>query len=95
MSGTRSHSRTVPVTDGWPAWKLALLFYPFAAAAVWINLFMLSLLASWTGLPVLPPARAMAAAAVLGMPVAYAAGRWIRGLMDKAQGPESRPDDNH
>lgn len=56
---------------------------------------MLSLLASWTGVPVLPPARAMAAAAVLGMPVAYAAGRWIRGLMDKAQGPESRPDDNH
>ncbi|MEF9602976.1 hypothetical protein O4J55_11725, partial [Paracoccus sp. PXZ] len=70
MSGTRSPSRTEPATDGWPVWKLALLFYPFAAAAVWINLFMLSLLASWVGLPVLAPIRAAGAALVLGVPAA-------------------------
>ncbi|KRW95062.1 hypothetical protein [Paracoccus sp. MKU1] len=85
MSGTRSPSRTEPATDGWPVWKLALLFYPFAAAAVWINLFMLSLLASWVGLPVLAPIRAAGAALVLGVPAAWASGRWIRGLMDRAR----------
>ena len=62
MSGTRSPSRTEPATDHaagepgrWPVWKLAILLYPFAGTAVWINLFMLSLLTSWLGLAVLSP----------------------------------------
>ncbi|WP_313350864.1 hypothetical protein, partial [Paracoccus sp. (in: a-proteobacteria)] len=71
--------------DGWPVWKLTLLFYPFAAAAVWINLFMLSLLTSWLGLPVLPPGQAAGAALALGVPAGWAAGRWIRSLMDRAR----------
>ncbi|WP_366125265.1 hypothetical protein [uncultured Paracoccus sp.] len=68
-----------------------MLFYPFAAAAVWINLFMLSLLASWIGLPKLSPWQAAALAVPLGIPAAWAAGRWIGGLMDKAdKGPGKR-----
>ncbi|WP_338119287.1 hypothetical protein [Paracoccus pantotrophus] len=46
---------------------------------------MLSLLASWTGLPVLPPMQAAGAAVVLGVPAAWASGRWIRSLMDRAR----------
>ncbi|KGJ05403.1 hypothetical protein SAMN04487972_106122 [Paracoccus halophilus] len=88
MSGTRSPSKTEPATEGWPVWKLALLFYPFAAAAVWINLFMLSLLASWLGFAVWSPYRAAAFAVVLGIPATWAAGRWIRGLMDQAAPPD-------
>ena len=91
MSGTRSPSRTEPATDHaagepgrWPVWKLAILLYPFAATAVWINLFMLSLLLSWLGLPVLSPHLAAALALPLGIPATWAAGRWIRSLMDKA-----------
>jgi hypothetical protein len=97
MSGTRSPSRTEPATDAsaagepltgepgrWPVWKLAILLYPFAATAVWINLFMLSLLLSWLGLPVLSPHLAAALALPLGIPATWAAGRWIRSLMDQA-----------
>ncbi len=92
MSGTRSPSKTEPATDPtaagdegrWPVWKLAILLYPFAATAVWINLFMLSLLTSWLGLSVLSPQMAALLALPLGLPATWAAGRWIRGLMDQA-----------
>ncbi len=84
MSGTRSPSKKAPVTDGWSVRGLALLFYPFAVAAVWINLFMLSLLLSWLGLPVLPPYPAAACAVILGLPATLAAARWIRRLMVSA-----------
>lgn len=68
----------------WPVWKLAILFYPFAATAVWINLFMLSLLLSWLGLSVLSPQMAALLALPLGLPATWLAGRWIRDLMDRA-----------
>lgn len=92
MSGTRSPSRTEPATKDptaddpgrWPVWKLAILLYPFAATAVWINLFMLSLLLSWLGLGVLSPQMAALWALPLGLPATWAAGRWIRDLMDRA-----------
>ncbi|MFV0382555.1 hypothetical protein [Paracoccus sp. (in: a-proteobacteria)] len=87
MSGTRSPSRTEPATDHrWPVRKLELLLYPAAVAAVWINLFMLSLLTGWTGLPALSPLQALIAALPVAMPAAWAAGRWIRRLMDRADG---------
>lgn len=92
MSGTRSPSKTEPATDPtaagdegrWPVWKLAILLYPFAATAVWINLFMLSLLTSWLGLAVLSPQMAALLALPLGLPATWASGRWIRSLMDQA-----------
>ncbi|WP_347266642.1 hypothetical protein [Paracoccus sp. (in: a-proteobacteria)] len=63
--------------------KLALLFYPFAASAVWINLFMASLLLSWLGPEVLSPARAIWVSLGLGVPAAWAAARWIRRLLER------------
>jgi len=68
----------------WPVWRLALMLYPAAAAAVWINLFMAGLMAPVVGLPVLSPLGAVWGAVALGIPAAWAAGRWLRGLLDAA-----------
>jgi len=65
-------------------WKLALLLYPFSAAAVAINLFMLGLLGPVVGLPALPPVAALWLSLPLGVPASWAAGRWARRLMDRA-----------
>ncbi len=65
-------------------WKLAVLLYPFAAAAVAINLFMLGLLGPSLGLPALPPVMALWLSLPLGVPAGWAAGRWARHLMDRA-----------
>lgn len=72
-------------TRGWPVWKLAVLVYVFAAAAVAINLFMVGLLMQGVGLPAIPPHVALLAAGPLGLPAAWLAGRWIRGLLDEAE----------
>ncbi len=74
-----------PVTEGrWPVWKLALMLYPFAATAVAINLFMLTLLWTWVGLSSITPVWAVIASVPLGVPAAVALGRWARRLMDEA-----------
>lgn len=70
----------------WPVWKLALLLYPFAAGAVAVNLFMLSLMASLVGLAPLAPIIAVKWSIGLGIPAAWASGRWARHLMDQADG---------
>lgn len=67
----------------WPVWKLAVLLYVFAATAVAINLFMLGLLGQWVGFPALSPVQVLAASAPLGVPAAWAAGRWVRRLLDE------------
>ncbi len=91
MSGTRSPSRTAPATspaDGrWPVWKLGALLYPFAAGAVAINLFMLSLMGQALGLPALSPIVAMLVSAPLGVPAAWWCARRLRSLMDEADAP--------
>lgn len=72
----------------WPAWKLALFLYPFASAAVAINLFLLGLIAisaGWPGLS-LTPVAALWWSLPLGVPASWAAGRWVRHLMDQAAG---------
>lgn len=74
----------------WPVRKLAMLFYPFATAAVAINLFLLSLIGHALGLPVMPPAMAVWISLPLGIPATWAAARWIRGLMDEADGRKPR-----
>ncbi len=68
--------------DRWGVGRLALLLYPFTAAAVAINLFMLALMAPVIGLPSLPPLGALAAAAPLGIPASIWAARRLRALMD-------------
>ena len=70
----------------WPVWKLALLLYPFAAGAVAINLFMISLLAIVVGLEPLSPVAALKWAIPLGVPATWGFGRWARRLMDEADG---------
>lgn len=70
--------------EKWPIWMLALVLYPFVAAAVAINLFMLALMGQVAGLPSLTPDLALLIAFPVGIPTAIAAGRWLRGLMDEA-----------
>ena len=73
--------------DGrWPVWKLAVVLYVFAAGAVAINLFMLGLVGLWIGLPPLSPALVLMLSVPLGVPAAWASGRWVRGLLDEAEG---------
>lgn len=74
-----------PGDDRWPVWKLALLLYVFATGAVAINLFMLGLLLQPLGFPALPPLQSLIIAIGLGMPAAWAAGLWVRHLLDTAQ----------
>ncbi|MFV0475388.1 MAG: hypothetical protein ACK5MQ_14450 [Pikeienuella sp.] len=69
----------------WPVWKLAMLLYVFAAAAVAINLFMLSLLMQALGFAALSPVTALAISCPLGVPAAWAAGAWVRRLLDEAE----------
>ena len=68
----------------WPVWKLALLLYVFATGAVAINLFMLGLLSQSIGLTALSPRATLALALPIGVPAAWAAGRWARHLLDEA-----------
>ncbi|MCL4068065.1 hypothetical protein M3484_15950 [Pseudomonas sp. GX19020] len=69
---------------GWGVWKLAALLYVFAAAAVAINLFMLALLLQAFGFTALAPVTALTLAGPLGVPAAWAAGKWVRHLLDEA-----------
>lgn len=69
---------------GWSVWQLAALLYIFAAAAVAINLFMLGLLLQAVGVTALSPVAALMAAGPLGIPAAWAAGKWVRHLLDEA-----------
>lgn len=76
---------TAPATDRPSRRRLAGLLYPFSAAAVAINLFMLGLMGQWLGLPALPPLWAVLAAVPLGVPATWLAARWVRGLIDEAE----------
>jgi hypothetical protein len=72
-------------TEGWPVWKLSLLLYVFAMGAVAINLFMLGLLAQAVGFTALSPMQSLVISIFLGVPAAWAAGRWVRHLLDEAR----------
>jgi hypothetical protein len=66
-------------------WRLAILLYPFAAAAVAINLFLLGLLGLAIGLPALSPWHAVLWALPLGLPATWAAAGWVRSLIAQAE----------
>ena len=70
----------------WPVWMLSIVLYPLAAGAVAVNLFMLALMGQWIGLEELSPVTSVLAGLLLGVPAAWAAGNWIRRLMDEADG---------
>ena len=82
-------------SDGrWSIRKLAILFYPFAAAAVAINLFMLGLMAQVFGLSALSPLATIGLSIPLGVPATWYAAKWVRGLMDEADGVPNGADDS-
>lgn len=66
--------------------KLFLLLYPFTAAAVAINLFMLGLMGQAVGLPAISPVSALLLSLPLGLPATWAVAKWVRGLIDEAEG---------
>lgn len=70
----------------WTVRKLAVVLYPFAAAAVAINLFMLSLMGHVLGLSALAPLTALWLGLPLGFPATWFAAKWVRRLMDEAEG---------
>lgn len=75
-----------PLPDpGWPVWKLALVFYPFTAAAVAINLFMLGLIGEMVGIGSLSPTASVLWSSLIGVPVTWLAGRWVRRLLDESE----------
>lgn len=87
MSGTRPVSRKAHPTEGrWPLWKLGVVLYPFTAATVAINLFLLGLMGQALGLPALSPHAALLLCLPLGLPATWAAARWVRHLIDEAEG---------
>ncbi len=71
--------------QSWPVKKLAVVLYPFSAAAVAINLFLLSLMGTALGLPSINPVTAVWASLPLGIPATWLAARWVRRLMDEAE----------
>lgn len=69
----------------WSRRKIALVLYPFATAAVAINLFMVSLMTQALGLPALPPVWALGLSVPLGIPATFAFALWVEKLLDEAQ----------
>ena len=64
---------------------LAALLYPFVAAAMAINIFLLGLTGQAIGLPALSPAVSLVLGIVTGVPAAWLAGRWVRSLIEQAE----------
>ncbi|WP_369528763.1 hypothetical protein [Shimia thalassica] len=63
------------------------MFFPFAMAAVAINLFLLGLMWQAVGLPAISPHLAVWCSVPLGIPATWLLGKWVRGLMDEADAP--------
>ena len=65
--------------------RLTLLLYPFGAGAAAVNLFFASLILSWIGMPVLPPAWAVVGGALVGIPPTWLFAGHICRLMQEAE----------
>ena len=74
----------------WPVWLLALLLYPFAAGAAYVNLFFLFLMLQVMGLSALSTWQSVLGGLLLGLPCAWVAARWLRGLIDHAEAAADR-----
>ncbi|MCP5087567.1 MAG: hypothetical protein GY952_12280 [Rhodobacteraceae bacterium] len=64
---------------------IATVIYPLAAGAAAVNIFFASLLLQALNLSALSPISAVLAGAVAGIPFAFVAARWLRGLIDRAE----------
>lgn len=60
---------------------LTLWLWPLGWGAVAINLFFLSLIGSWLGMPVLPPVWAALLGIPLGLPFSFGFARYFRHLV--------------
>ncbi len=85
-----TESERGPADDIAPArlslWRLSSWLYLFVAAAMAINLFLLGLMGQALGLPPVTPTSALALGAVTGLPATWLAARWVRGLIEAAEG---------
>lgn len=61
------------------------MLWPFATAAVAINLFLLGLIGLAIGLPSMHPVTALWLSLPLGLPATWATARWVSGLIAKAE----------
>ena len=61
------------------------LVWPFATAAVAINLFLFGLIGLAIGLPAMPPVTALWLSLPLGLPATWAAARWVANLIAEAE----------
>lgn len=61
------------------------VLWPFATAAVAINLFLLGLIGLAIGLPSMQPVTALWLSLPLGFPATWAAARWVTSLIAEAE----------
>lgn len=61
------------------------MLWPFATAAVAINLFLLGLIGLAAGLPALSPVTALWLSLPLGLPATWAGARWVAALIAEAE----------
>lgn len=73
-------------------WKLALGLFPFVAAAVAINLFLLFLMLQAVGIDALSPRSALLWSIPLAVPATWAAHRWVTSLIAQAERGQDRQD---
>ena len=71
--------------NGWSTRAIAIVLYPFGAAAMAVNVFFASLIGSWVGLPILSALWSILIGALIALPATWAFARHIRHLMDKAE----------
>lgn len=88
MSGTRSPSKMAPAIRR--TWRLRFGLWPFATAAVAINLFLLGLIGPAIGLPALSPVMSLILSVPLGVPATWVAARWVDSLIAQAEGEGHR-----
>ncbi|APG49178.1 NnrT protein [Phaeobacter porticola] len=69
---------------GWSTRKIALVLYPFGAAAAAVNVFFAALIFSWIGGPILSTNLSILLGAGLGIPATWYFAKHIRHLMDVA-----------
>lgn len=68
----------------WGLGRITLILYPFGAGAMAVNVFFVSLLGNWVGLPVLSTSASIMIGAVIAVPLTWLFARHIRRLMDQA-----------
>lgn len=71
--------RSPTTANRWSRRKIAVVPFPFIAAAVAVNLFLASLLGTCLGAPVLFAPLALVLSPPLGLPATRAATRWVDG----------------